>query len=159
MSTPKPAHGHVDHPDGNATRPQNFCFACGPDNPDGMKLQFFFDAPRHLAICHFTLDHRYQGPPKHAHGGIIATVLDEAMGKVNKLRNVIGLTSHMEVQYLRPVPLGKRLTVTAREDHVNERTHTNSAEITNEQGELLARGTATFVLVDPEKMFRKLSQG
>jgi uncharacterized protein (TIGR00369 family) len=158
MSHRKPAHGHVDHPEGKLGHPQNFCFGCGPDNPDGMKLEFFFDEPAHQVICHFTLDRRYQGPPMHAHGGIIATILDEAMGKVNKLRNVIGLTKHMEVQYLKPVPLGKPLTVTAREQKISGREHTNAADITNAKGEVLARGTATFVLIDPEKMFKKLIQ-
>ena len=158
MSNPKSAHGHVDHPEGNLGHPQNFCFGCGPDNPDGMKLQFFFDEAAHQAICHFTLDRRYQGPPKHAHGGIIAVILDEAMGKVNKLRNVIGLTKNMQIQYLKPVPLEKPLTVTAREEHITDREHTNAAEITNEKGELLARGSATFKLIDPERMFRKLHE-
>jgi uncharacterized protein (TIGR00369 family) len=158
MSKPKSAHGHVDYPAGQTEEVQNFCFACGPENPDGMKLHFFFDEAAHLAICHFTLDRRYQGPPMHAHGGIIATILDEAMGKVNKLREVIGLTRHMEVQYLKPVPLGKPLTVTAREKHITSREHTNAAEITNEQGEMLARSTATFVIVDPSRMFKQLRE-
>ncbi len=158
IKTMKPASGHVDHPDGKLGHPQNFCFACGPDNPDGMKLQFSLDEAAHLAICHFTIDRRYQGPPKHAQGGIIATILDEAMGKVNKLRNVIGLTKNMQIQYLKPIPLEKPLTVTAREEQIAGREHTNAADITNAQGELLARGTATFVIIDPERMFKKLSQ-
>ncbi|HWZ46519.1 MAG TPA: PaaI family thioesterase [Candidatus Saccharimonadales bacterium] len=157
MSNKTPAPGHVDHPLGRLGHPQNFCFGCGVDNPEGMKLQFFFDEAAHLAICHFTLEGRYQGPPRHAHGGIIATILDEAMGKVNKLRNVIGLTRNMEIKYLKPVPLGKPLTVTAREQHISGREHTNAADITNEQGQILAQGTATFVQVDPERMFRKLN--
>jgi uncharacterized protein (TIGR00369 family) len=51
------------------------------------------------------LDKRYTGPPGHCHGGIIATILDDAMGKVNKLRHVVALTREMTVEYLKPVPL------------------------------------------------------
>src|SRR5258707_1034159 len=86
-----------------------FFFGCGKDNPDGMHLKFFFDEEQMETSCHFKLAKRYQGPPGHAHGGVIATILDEAMGKVNKFRNVIALTKTMEIEYMRPVPLGKRL--------------------------------------------------
>ena len=54
-----------------------------------MRLKFFFDEGHHRAWCKVKLPKKYQGPPKHAHGGIIATLLDEAMGKVNKLRSVV----------------------------------------------------------------------
>ena len=151
----KPASGHVDHPDGKLGHPQNFCFACGPDNPDGMKLQFSLDEAAHLAICHFTIDRRYQGPPKHAHGGIIATILDEAMGKVNKLRQVIALTSEITINYLKPVPLNKPLRVESREVKVKGRRHINMAEILNQKGEVLARGRGLFIAIDPHKMFAK----
>src|SRR3954468_16859935 len=65
---------------------KNHCFGCGKDNSEGMRLKFFFDEGKRLTWCRFRLGRRYQGPPGHAHGGIIATILDEAMGKVNKLR-------------------------------------------------------------------------
>src|SRR5512141_1815997 len=96
--------------DGHGTKdltiPKNHCFGCGPDNPDGMHLQFELDEERQAFVCHVKLSDRYVGPPGHAHGGVIATILDEAMGKVNKLRHVIALTKEMTVEYLRPVPLG-----------------------------------------------------
>jgi len=118
-----------------------------------MKLKFYFDEDSRHAICKFRLGQRFTGPPGHAHGGIIATILDEAMGKVNKLRNVVGLTKNMSVEYLKPVPLGKPLTVTGREQHVEGRIHVNIAEITNEAGEVLSRSTGTFIAVDAEKLF------
>src|SRR4026209_2067131 len=84
---------------------KNECFGCGKDNPQGMRLRFYLDEKRLRCIGRFRLAKRYQGPPGHAHGGVIATLLDEAMGKVNKLRHVIALTKTMEIEYLRPVPL------------------------------------------------------
>src|SRR6266403_1649702 len=94
---------------------KNFCFACGMSNPDGMRLKFVFDEGRDRFVCHFRLSKRYTGPPGHAHGGIIATILDEAMGKVNKLRQVVALTSEITVNYLKPVPLKQPLRVESRE--------------------------------------------
>ena len=120
-----------------------------------MRLKFYLDEHARQTVCRFKLARRYQGPPGHAHGGIIATILDEAMGKVNKFRNVIGLTKQMSVEYLKPVPLGVNLSVKGYERQVDGRIHTNVAEISNEQGEILARSTGTFVVVDMEKMFSK----
>jgi len=84
-----------------------------------------------------------------------ATILDEAMGKVNKFRSVVALTRSMNVEYLRPVPLGQELTVTGWEQKVEGREHTNVAHITNENGEILARSTGVFVAVDIAKMFAR----
>src|SRR2546430_1933313 len=134
---------------------KNHCFACGPDNPDGMYLKFRFDQEGGRAWCRFRLPLRFQGPPGHAHGGIIATILDEAMGKVNKLRSVIALTKQMEVEYLKPVPLGKPLLVEGRERTVRGKRHVNVAEICNQKNEVLARGRGVFIAIDPLKMFAK----
>ena len=143
-------HGHeTDH----TKLPRNYCFACGPDNPDCMHLAFTLDEARQTFVCHFTLDKRYTGPPGHCHGGIIATILDDAMGKVNKLRNVVAVTKEMTVEYLKPVPLHKPLRVEGREVSVHGRQHVNLAEIFNEEGEVLARSKGIFIAIDPEKMF------
>lgn len=134
---------------------KNYCFGCGKDNPEGLRLKFYFDERKKHFICRFRLSHKYTGPPAHAHGGIIATILDEAMGKVNKLRSVVALTRFMEVHYLKPVPLNRTLVVESREKRVKGRRHVNIAEIKNDKGEVLAHGEATFVKVDPAAMFAK----
>ena len=134
---------------------KNYCFACGKNNPDGMFLRFTYDKERNCFVCRVRLGKRYTGPPGHCHGGIIATILDEAMGKVNKLRQVVALTSEMTVNFLKPVPLNKPLRVESREESVTGRKHINVAEILNQQGEVLARGRATFIAVDPQKMFAR----
>jgi uncharacterized protein (TIGR00369 family) len=135
--------------------PKNHCFGCGKDNPDGMRLKFRFDYDAQQAICNFRLPKRYQGPPGHAHGGIIATILDEAMGKVNKLRNAIALTKTMNIEYMRPVPLAKPLTVVGFEKSHEGRKHLNAAEIRNDKGEVLARSEGLFIAIDPAAMFAK----
>ena len=134
---------------------KNYCFACGMNNPQGMRLKFTLDEPRQTFVCKFRLSKRYTGPPGHCHGGIIATILDDAMGKVNKLHHVVALTKEMTVEYLKPVPLHKPLRVEGHEVRVQGRLHINMAEIFNEQGEVLARSRGTFIAIDPEKMFAK----
>lgn len=120
-----------------------------------MRLKFFLDESTRQAVCEFKLARRYQGPPGHAHGGIIATILDEAMGKVNKFSNVVALTRTMNVEYLKPVPLGKQLTVIARAQSVLGREYVNVAEVVGDKGEVLARSTGTFIAVDPGRMFAR----
>jgi uncharacterized protein (TIGR00369 family) len=135
--------------------PTNYCFACGPNNPDGMRLRFSYDEERKSYVCRFRLGKRYTGPPGHCHGGIIATILDEAMGKVNKLRQVVALTSEITVNYLKPVPLNRPLRVESRELKVTGRKHVNIAEVLNENGEVLARSRGLFIAIDPQRMFAK----
>jgi uncharacterized protein (TIGR00369 family) len=149
---PRKIHGHETT---YVKMQKNYCFACGPHNPDGMHLKFTLDEPRQTFVCRFRLGKRYTGPPGHCHGGIIATILDDAMGKVNKLRHVVALTKEMTVEYLKPVPLHKPLRVEGREVSVDGRQHINMAEIFNDKGEVLARSRGTFIAIDPEKMFKK----
>ncbi len=134
---------------------KNNCFVCGQNNPDGMRLKFLLDEARQTFVCKFRLGKRYTGPPGHCHGGIIASILDDAMGKVNKLHHVVALTKEMTVEYLKPVPLQQSLHVEGREVSVQGRVHINAAEILNEKGEILARSRGTFIAIDPEKMFAK----
>jgi uncharacterized protein (TIGR00369 family) len=145
-------HGHTAR---YAQLQKNMCFACGLSNSKGMRLKFTLDEERQMSICRFRLDARYTGPPGHCHGGIIATILDDAMGKVNKLRHVVALTREMTVEYLKPVPLHKPLRVEGREVKVRGRTHVNTAEILNDKGEVLARSKGIFIAIDPEQMFAK----
>ena len=141
---------------GHVSRQQkNHCFACGKNNPEGMHLRFSYDEEHKRFVSRFRLGRRYTGPPGHAHGGVIATVLDEAMGKVNKIHNVVALTSEISVHYLKPVPLNKPLRVQARGVSVRGRRHINAAEILNQRGEVLASSRGTFIAIDPHRMFAK----
>ena len=76
-------------------RRKNFCFACGRDNPHGMHLRFAADETGKQFVCRFRLSQRYTGPPGHCHGGIIATILDDAMIKMNRLYDAPAATSRM----------------------------------------------------------------
>ena len=134
---------------------KNFCFGCGSENSRGMHLKFFVDSERRRFICDFRLKKQFTGPPGYCHGGIIATILDEAMSKLSKLRDVIAATSQMTVAYLRPVPLDKKLRVQSEEISKRGRKLTRVAEILDEKGRVLARGRGVFVIVDPHRVFKQ----
>lgn len=133
----------------------NNCFGCGPDNEGGLKLEFVLNEEGKRFVCDFALPYRFEGPPAHAHGGVIATILDEAMGKVSKLRGITAVTQTMQVNYIRPVPLLTPLVTEGWEVGVYGREHFRAAEIRNAKGEVLATGTGTFIEVDPARMFAR----
>jgi uncharacterized protein (TIGR00369 family) len=143
-------HGSKKHP-----VKKNLCFACGKDNPYGMHLKFTLNREHRQFVSHFRLGKRYTGPPGHCHGGIIATILDDAMSKLNKLRDLVAATSRMTVEYLRPVPLHRPLRVESREITKRGRRLTRVAEILDEKGTVLARGRGVFVIIDPARVFRR----
>lgn len=92
--------------------PQNHCFACGPGNDCGMKLQF--DEVGDEVRCVFVPEHRHSGWTGVVHGGVLATALDEAMAYVLYFMGIKGLTARMEVRYRRPALEGDTLTLVAR---------------------------------------------
>jgi uncharacterized protein (TIGR00369 family) len=126
----------------------NHCFGCGPANREGLRLRFFSEGVDDRAICKVNMPKRYEGPPGHLHGGIIATLLDEAMGKANKLAGVVAMTRTMEVEYLRPVPLKTPLLLEGWGVKREGRKHWNAAEIRTEDGKVLARSTGLFIAID-----------
>ena len=131
-----------------APNPENLCFGCGGANDDGMKLTFVQDNERRKIIGRFVLGERYQGGGGMAHGGIIATLLDEAMGKVCRFREVRAVTAQLNVQYLKPVSVHDEIIVEGwEESEQKDRNLFHIGEIRNVAGEVLARGQARFVII------------
>lgn len=81
------------------------------------------------------------------HGGIIAVLLDEAMGKVCRFRDARAVTAELDIKYLKPVRVDEEITVEAFETDFKGRNIFQTGEIRNAAGEVLARGTARFVIV------------
>jgi uncharacterized protein (TIGR00369 family) len=131
------------------------CFGCGQQNKTGLRLKFFVDAERQI-VCLVRVPRRFEGPPGHVHGGVIATLLDEAMSKANRQFGVLAMTRQMEVEYLKPVPLLTPLTLTAHRVSVNGRLNRCEARITDQKGAILAQANALFIAVTP-KTLRSLS--
>jgi len=127
------------------------CFGCGPANPQGLHLVFTTDTTHPetpTATAQINLTRLHEGPPGHIHGGIVATLLDEAMSKLNRPLNVLAMTRHMEVDYLRPVPLYQSLILVSRHLSREGRKLFHQAEIQNPDGTVLARAKGLFIVVD-----------
>lgn len=129
-------------------RPANRCFLCGPENPVGLWLRFrriedgaeadFMPAPHQVG---------WEGI---IHGGILAALLDDAMGNALYLRGETGVTVQMEVRFRRPVRPGDQLLVRARIGEENRRTTTIEATLSRDE-EVASSGVGTY--------FRKALEG
>ncbi len=126
------------------------CFGCGLLNDIGMHLSFFTNA-RHEVVCTTELPDRFQGPHGFAHGGIIASMLDEAMSKAihasPHAAGLMAMTRHMETSYLRPLALNTPVTLRAHQSRVEGRKHFCEATLTDAAGKLLATGAALFIAI------------
>ena len=129
--------------------PRNQCFGCGGDNPGGMRLTFEQDNVTRRIVGRFVLGHRYQGGGGFAHGGIIALLLDEVMGKVCRFREVRAVTAELSVEYLKPVAVDQEIVVEGREKEMQGRNLFLTGEIRNGSGDVLARGKGRFVIIAP----------
>jgi uncharacterized protein (TIGR00369 family) len=130
-----------------APNPANKCFGCGGDNASGMKLTFEQDNINRKIVGRFVLGERYQGGGGFAHGGIIATLLDEAMGKVCRFREVRAVTAELTVEYLKPVNVQHEIIVEGRETEQKGRNIFMAGEIRDAAGLVLARSKARFVII------------
>ena len=97
----------------NDTTDYQGCFVCGQRNPFGLHLVFRQEVQS--IVADFQPREEHQGFPGVLHGGIVAAVLDEALGRTSLLGAYPGwtMTGKLEVRYRRYVPYGPRLRVRA----------------------------------------------
>lgn len=139
----------------------NFCFGCGPANPEGLHLAFTINSedPANItATAIVNLARVHEGPPGHIHGGIIATLMDEAMSKLNRPLDVLAMTRHMEVDYLRPAPLHVPLTLTGRHLRREGRKLFHAATLATAEGRILASAKGFFLVIDPSYLPAQLPE-
>ncbi|HZP05952.1 MAG TPA: PaaI family thioesterase [Terracidiphilus sp.] len=123
---------------------QNRCFGCGQANPVGLHLEFLL-AQDGAVVSFAVVPDSYEGPPGYLHGGIIATLLDEAMSKSVRARGIVAMTRRLEVEYLRPVPSGSQIRLEGRVMRSDGRKHWVEAKILDESGTVLAEGKGLFI--------------
>lgn len=91
------------------------CFVCGLKNPYGLQL-VFFDNGANEVRCEYTIPEHFQGYPGIAHGGVVAAILDETVGRVSMIGDPLHfmMTASMQIKYRQPVPLNTPLTIIGR---------------------------------------------
>ncbi len=129
-------------------RNDNMCFACGKDNPIGLKLNFELKE-ENIAEAVFSPDKAHQGYGGIMHGGLVTTLLDEAMAKVLELNKVAAVTGEVNVRFKKSVNIDQNLKIRGilNDDYKNKLFYTE-AELYGEDDELLATAEAKFMKVE-----------
>ncbi len=122
----------------------NKCFACGKDNPIGLKLNFEYNENK--SITYYTVPEHFQGYEGITHGGIVATLLDEAMAKIILYKGVEAVTGEIVIKYRRPIPTNKEVKIIGEIIQEKSRTIKTSGRIEFDE-HLCVEAYATFVKI------------
>ena len=124
------------------------CFACGMDNPIGLKLNFYQTASDEVT-AEYTAPEKYQGYPGILHGGVTAAILDEAAGRAHMGTDPAAsnfmYTAQLNVKYKKKVPIGQPLKIVGKQGKRWRWTAESSAFIYDSAGGLLAEAYAMLV--------------
>lgn len=141
---------HSKAPEIGTKIPSHFghCFGCGELHPTGLHLVAKAGAGTDLT-AEFTVTENHQGAPGLAHGGLLSLAFDEALGKLMWLIRSPAVTARLETDFLRPVPMGTTLHITARiTGQVNRKVYTAAeGRIGGPDGEIAVQAAALFVIV------------
>jgi len=121
------------------------CFVCGKNNPNGLKLNFEIDQDKKTLKTTFVASPTFQGWDGIVHGGIISTLLDEAMAKLIYELGYQAVTASLEIRFKNPAPILEPLLVHGEITEVSKRLIRAKAHIAKEDGTILATGTSTFL--------------
>ncbi|WP_190019554.1 PaaI family thioesterase [Streptomyces hiroshimensis] len=153
LTPPEGALPPVRHPDAPAPGETigshyEYCFGCGPGVPHGLHVEVRAGD----GVCvsaEFRVKEAHQGAPGLAHGGVLATALDETLGSLGWMLRVIAVTGRLETDFLLPVPVDTVLHLHAEVKAVHGRKIYAAAtgRIGGPEGPLALRADAVFVEV------------
>jgi len=124
------------------------CFGCGPDNPCGLGLRAWQDGDEVRGVVTFSEHHT--GAPVFAHGGAVATALDDCLGFLMYLIGEPAVTGKLEVTFRKPVTIGTEYKLHAKFDHRDGRKIYNSIDMRDSEDEVVAEATGLFITISIE---------
>ncbi len=124
------------------------CFVCGTDNPYGLQIRFTLADG--LCRGQFTPASHHGGYDNITHGGIVFSVLDDAMANWLILQGARAFTAKAEIRYREPLPVGVQVDIEAQLKARKRRLVllTSSARRCD-NGNVVAEAEASFMLDDP----------
>lgn len=126
------------------------CFACGSLNEHGIKLDLHVERGR--SWTELVLEDRFEGWAGIAHGGILATILDEVMAWALIGDENWGLTARLEIEFRKPVPVGRPIRAEGRIVRTRRRLVETTGHIVDATtGDSLVTASATYVAAGPER--------
>jgi acyl-coenzyme A thioesterase PaaI-like protein len=140
----------LDRPAAPPAEAQSTCFVCGPANPIGLRIKYEVTGSG-VVQARWVPGAAWQGFPGIVHGGIVSTVLDEAMSKAVAALAEKALTAEMRVRFRSPVQLGREFTIRGWIVERWKRRFRTEAAVTGADGEEFAHAWGTFLApITPE---------
>lgn len=135
------------------------CFGCSPDNHHGLKLEFWLNEGNKTVETKWNPEEYLQGYNGVLHGGIQATIMDEiASWAIYVLLETAGVTSKMEIQYLKPVLISNGvISIKASVISKEKRFANIKAELFDGKAELCAEATVQYFIYPQEIAIKKLN--
>jgi len=128
------------------------CLVCGRDNPRGHRLDLHVDPETSVVTCNYTAHQTDIGFEGIVHGGVIATILDEAMvWAATWSGKRFCVCGELTVRFKKPVAVGERLSIRAAISSARARLIETDATVHNANGDLLAIGVAKYTPLSPER--------
>jgi acyl-coenzyme A thioesterase PaaI-like protein len=125
------------------------CFACGQNNPVGLHLVFEYVDGQARAT--FVPQVEHEGWSGIVHGGILLTLLDEAMAYALYYRGITGVTARFETRFRQAVLVGEVLQVRAHITNERRRLIDTTGTIVRADGVIVAEAVARFMVVEGEE--------
>ena len=124
------------------------CFGCGQLHPTGLHLVARAGTALDLT-AEFTVTENHQGAPGLAHGGLLSLAFDEALGKLMWLLRSPAVTARLETDFMKPVPIGTTLHISAQiTGQVKRKVYTEAiGRLNGPDGDIAVRAAALFVIV------------
>lgn len=136
------------------------CFGCGELHPTGLHVVARVGEGATIT-AEFTVTENHQGAPGLAHGGLLSLAFDEAMGKLMWLIRKPTVTARLETDFIKPVPLGTTLHISAEiTGQINRKVYTAAVgRLGSPDGEIAVRAAALFVVVPMSHFLTKAPEG
>ncbi|MDD8031588.1 MAG: PaaI family thioesterase [Acidobacteriota bacterium] len=126
------------------------CFVCGQDNPAGLKLNFHFDPKSQKARTEFISGRQYEGYRGIIHGGIVSAVLDEVMIKAILSREILVVTSKLDVKFSRPAVVGEKLRFEGWITGQKGKAFFTEGQVINSKGQVVTEAKGIYLKVEGE---------
>lgn len=110
----------AEAPVGSTVSFDPFSAAGGAFNPCAVGMDFVRDGEASVTAT-TTVDQLFQGPPGRVHGGVVAMLVDEVMGVVNRATGIGAFTARLEISYVAAAPIDQELTLRAWQERVEGR--------------------------------------
>ncbi len=129
------------------------CIICGMDNSLGVKAAFYNMEDGSVGAL-FTFRPEHQSYPGRVHGGMLAAMIDELAGRVlwTDRQECVAVTMDINVRYHKPVPYCVPLKGRGYYTKKLSRAYEAKCEITDDDGRVLAEGTAKYLILPADKI-------